>query len=73
MGTPAQPRWDPRFTVFPRTPDDNSPEKPDPKMKSGSLPSALRSGLNIALFLFLVVLVSYLGLNFVLALVDKLR
>lgn len=48
-------------------------EKPDPKMKSGSLPSALRSGLNIALFLFLVVLVSYLGLNFVLALVDKLR
>ena len=45
------------------------PERPNPKMKSGSL----RSGLNIALFLFLVVLVSYLGLNFVLALVDKLR
>jgi hypothetical protein len=40
------------------------PEKPDPKMKSGSLPSALRSGLSIALFLFLLVLVSYLGLNF---------
>ena len=48
------------------------PEKPDPKMKSGSLPPALRSGLSIALFLFLVVLVSYLSLNFLLALVDKL-
>jgi hypothetical protein len=45
------------------------PEKPDPKMKSGSL----RSGLSIALFLFLLVLVSYLSLNFLLALVDKLR
>ncbi|MFT0799656.1 hypothetical protein [Synechococcus sp. R5-12] len=48
------------------------PEKPDPKMKSGSLPPALRSGLSIALFLFLLVLVSYLSLNFLLALVDKL-
>ncbi|MFS8841756.1 hypothetical protein [Synechococcus sp. W55.2] len=44
------------------------PEKPDPKMKSGSL----RSGLSIALFLFLLVLASYLSLNFLLALVDKL-
>ena len=44
------------------------PKKPDPKIELG----ALRSGLSIALFLFLVVLVSYLSLNFVLALVDKL-
>lgn len=48
--------------------DDNPPEKPDPKREWG----ALRSGLSIALFLFLVALVSYLSLHFVLALVDKL-
>ncbi|MGQ9838403.1 MAG: hypothetical protein ACUVRV_10660 [Cyanobacteriota bacterium] len=44
------------------------PEKPEPK--SGF--ESLRSLFSSALFVFLVVLVSYLGLNFVLALVDKL-
>jgi len=44
------------------------PEKPAPKVQAGSL----RAALSIALFLFLLALVSYLSLNFVLALVDKL-
>jgi hypothetical protein len=43
------------------------PEKPEPKTASGSLQSLF----SIALFIFLVALVSYLGLNLVLALVDK--
>ncbi|MCF2970832.1 hypothetical protein L1047_06425 [Synechococcus sp. Nb3U1] len=44
------------------------PEKPEPQTGSGSLQSLF----SITLFVFLVALVSYLGLNFVLALVDKL-
>jgi len=44
------------------------PERPAPKVQAGSLQAAL----SIALFLFLLALVSYLSLNFVLALVDKL-
>jgi hypothetical protein len=44
------------------------PERPAPKVQAGSL----RAALSIALFLFLLALVSYLSLNFVLALVDEL-
>ncbi|MEN9202507.1 MAG: hypothetical protein Q6K80_00810 [Thermostichus sp. DG_1_6_bins_120] len=44
----------------------NLPDKPDPK--AGSLQSLL----SITLFVFLLALVSYLSLNLVLALVDKL-
>ncbi|MEN9221320.1 MAG: hypothetical protein Q6M04_02670 [Thermostichus sp. BF3_bins_97] len=46
------------------------PEKPEQKVSSGS--GSLQSLFSITLFVFLVALVSYLGLNFVLALVDKL-
>ncbi len=41
---------------------------PPPKKIQGE---SLRAGLNIALFFFLLLLVSYLSLNFLLALVDK--
>ncbi len=44
------------------------PEKPAPKIQGGSLQAAL----SVGLFLFLLALVSYLSLNFVLALLDKL-